>query len=351
MLPKEATAMLLPTLRSSASTASDDLLGRGFRAGGDGQGGKEKRDGPADDLGAAQDLVVAEALRRDETGAGPRRGDGAAVPQGNLRVSTVMEDQQRTGSGGSELDDTQLFPRDSVPRREADLHRIADRSRHPADARETAGIFLGIGEWGKQDRGADAKPLAHRQHAGRRAEGVADETNDVPGVLRHREHRADEIGDGTAPAFRSAVTRSVERDHGEASFRQGSHETSQPSGMTSPSVDEEHRGTLSPPPRREPEVAEENIAESAARKDFTLLAGPGLTRRSEEQELRPVRRKEMREETQESEALPDEQEQQFVEPSFRDSQDRRAPPASHAGPQCQSRAKSAFHARTFGVRA
>src|SRR6266542_1062726 len=332
--PEGVTAMLLPTPRRSGSTASGDLLRPVFRAGGDGQRRKEKRDGPADDLGAAQDLVVAETLRRDETGAGPRRGDGAAVPQGNLRVSTVMEDQQRTGNGGGELDHTQLFPRDSVPRREPDLHRIADRSRHPADARETARIFLGIGEGGKQDHGADAKTLTHRQHAGRRAEGVADETHDVPGVFRHREDRTDKIGDGTAPPFRSAVTRSVERDHGEARLRQGSHETTETSGMSSPSVDEEHRGTLSPPPRREPAVAEENVAEAAAGKDFTLLAGPGLTRRSEEQELRPTGRKEVREETQGSEALPNEREQQFVEPAFRDSQNRRTLPASHAGLQC-----------------
>src|SRR6266511_1855369 len=241
--------------RRARRVASGDLLGRGFPAGGDGQGGKEKRDGPADDLGAAQDLVVAEALRRGETGPGPRRGDGAAVPQGNLRVSTIMEDQQWTWSGGSGLDHTQLFPRDSVPRREPDLHRIADRSRHPADARETARIFLGIGEGSKQNQGADAKTLTHRQHAGRRAEGVADETHDVPGVFRHREDSTDKIGDGTAPPFRSAVTRSVERDHGEARLRQGSHETTETSGMSSPSVDEEHRGTLSPPPRREPAVA------------------------------------------------------------------------------------------------
>src|SRR5207244_9791395 len=57
--------------------------------------GGQERDGLRDDLRVAQDAIVAEAGRIDESRSGPRLRDRRRIVPRNFRIGWIVEDEQR----------------------------------------------------------------------------------------------------------------------------------------------------------------------------------------------------------------------------------------------------------------
>ncbi len=184
---------------------------RAFPAGDFRQAG-QKSDGRADDVRVAEDLVVAEAARRQELRSRPRGGECRAFLPGNAAVSLVVHDQHRGGRRVG-TDQTQVFPRHAVSRNETPLHRVSHRRRDLHVVSESRGVRLRVDRRRQENGSPGGRAAPEGEGRGGRSHRMAEDARKRPAVPRERLDRGDEVGERRGRSRRISVTGSVERDH------------------------------------------------------------------------------------------------------------------------------------------
>src|SRR5512138_236661 len=173
----------------------------------------DERDRICDDPRIPEDSMVSEPARADKIGIRPGSDNLLSVPEGNLAVAMIVENEQMRAAPTA--GDHEVRPSDSIARLEALLHGVMRLGRNAEEAGETSRVLLGLGRRGQKNDAPGVDGPAESERARSGTERVADHRFEWAQPAGHGADSLDELGQGRVLPGRIAVSGCIERDDGE----------------------------------------------------------------------------------------------------------------------------------------